>query len=215
MKLILLGSGPSLRGFDLGTLRGRSIWAINDADRWSDARSTTFSADRIWIERHKEYLQHNQGYLDIEGLYEGGPIILAWDGEPPSGYPYALWISRHRGNGLAADGVNASTSGFAALNWAVRCGAKRILLLGYDYRSDGPHRHWYDEEEPPPEPGRAVDLWPQWVGAFDEALPELQALGVQVMNGSPESAITAFPKCTPEEGLKWFDESALGSRRSS
>lgn len=50
-----------------------------------------------------------------------------------------------------------------------------------------------------------MDLWPQWIAPFNEALPELQTLGVQVTNGSPVSAITAFPKCTVEEGIRWFD----------
>lgn len=225
MKLILLGSGPSLRQFDLGhiglTRRDQYTVGINSAGLKSLA-NITFSADRLWIEKNIYWCG-----------YGARKAVFAWNGELPplcrgntliSLNPCAEcggirilkkrpdwqdhrnihWIARRRCNGFAADGVNGSTSGFGALNWAVRCGAKRILLLGYDYRSDGPHRHWYDEEETT-EPGRAVDLWSQWVTPFDEALPELRQLDVQVMNGSPESAIRAFPKCTPEEGLRWFD----------
>lgn len=192
MKLILLGSGSSLRGYQFdGT---RPVLAINSAAWWSRVTCSLFSADQLWIERNEWRIRRSNR-----------PITLAWANEPPVwDEPRITWVARRRCNGFAADGVNGSTSGFAALNWAVRCGAKRILLLGYDYRSHGPYRHWYDEEEPT-EPGRAVDLWPQWIAPFNEALPELQALGVQVMNASPESAITAFPKCTIDEGLKWFD----------
>lgn len=197
MKTILLGGGPSLRGVlaENGTTLPHRIVGVNSAALFYPGACAVFSSDRVWIESHRSQLERFHG-----------PVVLAWDGELPAIGHHTQWIDRHRGNGLARNGVNSSTSGFAALNWAVRCGAKHILLLGYDYRTNGQHRHWYDDPAEVLEPGRAVDLWPQWVGAFNEAVPELRALGVEVMNGSPESAITAFQKCTPQEGLRWYDD---------
>ena len=91
-------------------------------------------------------------------------------------------------------------SGFAALNVAVLKGAKRIVLLGYDYRVSRDRHHYHDGYAQWFDPH---NHWAGWAKQFDHIAARLDVLDVRVMNASPDSAITTFPRCTIEEGLAW------------
>lgn len=95
--------------------------------------------------------------------------------------------------------------GFHALNLAVQFGARRIILVGYDLHIPGGRRdqvHWHGAH------GRGLNnpapsILAKWRATFDAAAPRLKALGVEVLNASPASALTAYPKVSLEEALKW------------
>lgn len=82
-------------------------------------------------------------------------------------------------------------SGFQALNLAVQFGAKRIILVGFDMRLDhgvhwhGPHGKGLNNPRDP--------LFASWRDALNGAAPTLAALGVEVLNASAISALTAYP----------------------
>lgn len=197
-RIVLLGGGPSVKTLDLNRLRGLHVLGINGAAFASGARC--FSADRLWIETNiKQAIAHQP--------------IFAWSGQlPPNGGDITTWLQRVRSYGLSDDARVChvpTTSGYGALNWAYGWGAKRILLLGYDYCSNG-ERHWYPNGGDPDGDTageRALDLWDQWAPAYESTLPQLQAAGVEVLNASAQSRITAFPRCSPEEGLAWMTSS--------
>lgn len=90
-------------------------------------------------------------------------------------------------------------SGFHALNLAVQFGAKWIALVGYDMRCDR-GLHWHGKHIPGlnnPTPQNVE----RWRRVTDEAAPMLAALGVTVVNCSPISALTAYPKMSLKEAL--------------
>lgn len=65
-------------------------------------------------------------------------------------------------------------------------GAARILLLGIDMRG----KHWHPEH---PEPSRDSE-YVLYRRAFDKLAPLVKKAGVEVINCSPISALTCFPK---------------------
>jgi hypothetical protein len=85
-------------------------------------------------------------------------------------------------------------SGFQALNLLVQFGCKRIALVGFDMalgtRGDvhwhGRHKHGMSNP--------AAATVKRWRGMLDGQAKRLKALGVEVVNCSPISALTAFPK---------------------
>jgi hypothetical protein len=82
-------------------------------------------------------------------------------------------------------------SGFGALNLAVQFGAKRIVLVGFDMRLDK-GLHWHGAHAGLHNPNdRNVARWRR---VIDGAAPTLKALGVEVLNASPISALQAYPK---------------------
>lgn len=69
-----------------------------------------------------------------------------------------------------------------------------IELYGFDMRRVGNRQHWFGDHAPPL--GRDLDF-ARCIRAFVEAAPQLQALGVEVINRTPGSAIRCFPCAAP------------------
>lgn len=112
----------------------------------------------------------------------------------------------HR-NGISRDPrmlMTGRNSGFQALNLSVLSGAKLILLLGFDAREGQPISHWHGEH--PRE--MPVSVHEHFRRSFTEAVSDLIAIGVRVINCSPGTAITAFEKMSIEEALKLVKEPA-------
>lgn len=71
-------------------------------------------------------------------------------------------------------------------------GVKRIALVGYDMRVDkglhwhGPHAKGLNNPTP-----KNVERWRR---VTDEAAPTLKALGIDVVNCTPDSALKNYPK---------------------
>ena len=76
------------------------------------------------------------------------------------------------------------------MNVAVHLGARRVILLGYDM-TIGPtgRRHHYEAP---------ASLLPfrMWLQHFETIVAPLEALGVEVLNCSPRTALRVFP-CRP------------------
>lgn len=99
--------------------------------------------------------------------------------------------------GVIGSGGN---SGFQALNLVVQFGAMRILLVGFDmHAANGVH--WHGEH------GRGLNNprdshFMRWRQAFGDVAKQLRVLGVDVVNASPQSALTVFPKMSVEDAMK-------------
>ena len=193
----VVGGGPSLKGFDFTRLPSLGhVFGVNQA--MVDAHCCAgISIDRLFIDANR---------LRLETFAASRELYLApgntWRKllEPVAGATYLRNVPAglSREPGTVATG---GTSGYAALNLAVLKGAKRIVLLGYDYGLiDGRH-HYHDAY-----PWHHVandQSWPAWAKQFDAAAPLLAAQGVEVVNASPQSAITCFPKMSIEDALTW------------
>jgi hypothetical protein len=88
-------------------------------------------------------------------------------------------------------------SGFQALNLAVQWGAARILLVGYDLRLDhgihwhGPHGAGLHNPN-----DRSVA---RWAAVLDGQAERLAALGLDIVNTSPISALRRYRRASLEE----------------
>lgn len=81
-------------------------------------------------------------------------------------------------------------SGFHAINLAVQFGAKRIVLVGFDMQLDrGAHWHADTVQRRKDDKGMA-----ECRDALDGCAPQFAALGIEVINASPVSALKAYPK---------------------
>lgn len=90
-------------------------------------------------------------------------------------------------------------SGFQAVNLAAHFGVRRIVLVGFDMQLRT-GIHWHGRH------GRGLNNptrhnVERWRRVLDQAAPALAALGVEVVNVSPVSALTAYPKMSLEEAL--------------
>lgn len=100
-------------------------------------------------------------------------------------------------DGISADPRalrNGGNSGYQAINLAILAGSKEVILIGFDAREPAPGAasHWFGNH-PVVEPSHVFALYRN---AFDNNAASIADAGVQVVNCSPGTAITAFPRKT-------------------
>lgn len=170
----IVGGGHSARGFDLASLRGKTVLAINESVKrlgFVGVAAAFFSLDNNWIRANYDFLEYfeEEKYLalpletwpDLDGI--SNAVYLKWShGDGLSEYPDTVCCG---GN-----------SGYAAVNVAYLKGAKKIHLIGYDLDPEVNDQHQY------------------WSPRFKSMLCQLDRAGVSVLNHNPNSFIDAFPK---------------------
>lgn len=90
-------------------------------------------------------------------------------------------------------------SGFNALNLAAQFGCVKIILVGYDMRIDK-GLHWHGKHVNALNNPTEKNVY-RWRDAVNNAAPLLKSHGIEVLNTSPISTLTNYPKTTLEEAL--------------
>lgn len=103
--------------------------------------------------------------------------------------------------GLIGSGGN---SGFQAINLAAQFGATRILLVGFDMHT-GSGLHWYGRNTWHAANNPTPPNLMRWRDTFGREAPKLRAMGIEVVNASPDSALICFEHKTIEQALEAWD----------
>jgi hypothetical protein len=191
---VLVGGGPSLRGFDFGRLKGVGhVLGINQS-MFDSPCEAGVTIDHLFISNNVEQLRvfaaSRPLYL-ITGAHAGLPVIYG-----------AVYLNSEDRLGLSSNPSvihRGSTSGYAALGIAVVKRARRIVLLGFDYgvQPDAHHYHdcysWYSKA--------SSQSWGAWARKYPWAAADCSRRGIEVINASPASVLTCFKKTTIEEAL--------------
>lgn len=114
------------------------------------------------------------------------------------------WIYGQEGGGLSPDPSYIHTgmnSGYQALGLAALFGARRIVLLGFDFCvGPGGRRHWHGDH--PKTLGNAPpNNYGRWIRAMDALAADLKRAGVEVINASRKTALKCFPRRDLSEAL--------------
>lgn len=186
---VLIGGGPSLTPADVDAVRDHArVIAINDSYLLAPWAYCLYAADRKWIDWHS----------GVPGFRGQKYTIESRDTTDRPDWT----VMRNTGVlGLESDATGLRTGhngGYQAINLAVHMGARRILLLGFDMapNPDGPS-HWFGEH-----PDKRPSPYPEMRAAFDSLIEPLKALGVDVLNCSRRTALTAFPCVALEDALQ-------------
>lgn len=191
-RAVIVGSGPSAAGAERSLAsRGRSVHviAVNDSWRLCPDADVAYACDGAWWKAR-------QGLASFQGLrltHDAGACAL---------FPGLRQVGIARGRdeilasepGVLGDGGN---SGFQAINLAVQCGARQLILVGFDMRLDR-GIHWHGKH------GRGLNNpnganVARWRCIIDGCAPQLAAMGVSVVNCSAVSMLEAFPKLPLEK----------------
>lgn len=183
----IIGGGPSLRGFDWEQLRGRKVIAINRAFEvapWADVLYWTDADFYRWYKR------------DIDSFR--GMKVTCRPAKIPSENILLLCGVRDYGLDLRPSYIcDGNNSGYGALNLAVKLGAKRIYLLGYDLHSTQDATHWHNGYNR----RHNHTIYKRLFKYFDSAVPVLNKLGVEVWNANPDSHLACFRKCSLADAI--------------
>jgi len=192
--LAIVGTGPSLKGFDFKTLQttGCKVLAVNNAIYDLPFADAVFSLDTMWINGNRAMLDslvcagHTKVFLSY--LLGRVPHI-----EGAIHLEYRVTM-----HGLSDDpgAIECGyTSGYGALNLGYLKLASPIVLFGFDF--DGGH---YCEDRY--KGSRQHDNWRKWGAHFATAVDQLRRNATTVLNASPHSHLTAFPRVSLEAGLE-------------
>lgn len=89
-------------------------------------------------------------------------------------------------------------SGFQAIAIAHRWGAKKILLLGYDFQRTGGKGHWHTDH---PRTLGNGGRFPEWVREMKSLADALKERGVEVINCTRKTALQCYQRSTIQEQL--------------
>ncbi len=85
-----------------------------------------------------------------------------------------------------------SNGGFQALNLAVQFGASKVVLVGFDMTLEK-GTHWHGKHPPGLNNPKQASV-DRWRLELDRQAPLLQAMGIEVLNASPHSRLTAYKR---------------------
>ena len=205
-RVAIVASGPSLRHFDLYRFADHpeiTTIAVNGAFRYMNKPHFWFTLDPS-VENVKiaqqAVLAGTKAIMAVPDDYGTPAARIALYKTPRiQGVHYMRRLDKPIGfpdtvSGLAeyVGEIQTGNSGFGALNAAYHMRPKKIGIFGVD----GSTGYFYTGSN-------CRDLGHLPV-LFDKAEAQLKAQGIKVVNGSPDSALNTFPKCSPEQALDWL-----------
>lgn len=186
----VLASGPAMSQMIADRLMcdGVRAIAVNTTLRLAPWADVLYAADADWWTHpaHADMLAHYRG---LRYSVSGAPSVRQLRNSGVAGFDPDPSCLRTGGN-----------SAYQAVHLAVHLGAAKILLCGFDMAPSGGACHWHG---PHPyglrETGPA--LFERWRQRFGTLAPELQRLGVDVVNVTPGSALACFRRSTLDAEL--------------
>jgi sugar phosphate isomerase/epimerase len=188
--IAVLASGPSMSADVAAAVRRagvRSI-AVNTTVQLAPWADVLYAADADWW-NHPSNADVLRAYSGLRYSVSQVPGVRQLRNSGVAGFDPDPTALRSGGN-----------SAYQAVHLAVHLGAARILLCGLDMQPQPGACHWHG---PHPyglrETGPA--LFERWRQRFATLAPELERLGVDVVNVTPGSALTCFRRSTLETEL--------------
>lgn len=194
-RVWIIGGGPSFKSFDKRLLKGEIVIAANYSYMVPASGMCVSLDDRCigWFDRGELGDEEKEVWKDWDG-------VKVFSGLLGNEYPKLLddvyHIPRTRGTCVFPPDLRAmpqsNNSGHMALLVAWALGAKEIRLLGIDLsgRKNGRQQWWH---KPHPEVA-THNPYPGMLFWFDNSAPVLRRSGVNVINYSPLSKLSCFPK---------------------
>ena len=181
--VFILGGGPSLADMDLTPLHSQRVLGVNQAYKlgpWVDA---VYFGDCGW---YAQNLTAIRGYAGLK--------ITSCGRCPEFGWRHVHRVRRTKATGIDSKSRDAvawnNNSGASAINVAYWLGAKRIVLLGFDMQLRGERKNWHDDYR---NEMKNPELFNRHLRGFPQIAKDAQALGLEILNATPDSAVTQFP----------------------
>lgn len=185
---VILASGPSLTPEQIDAVKHSTAKSIttNSTAFVAPWASVFYACDHLWFKTY-------HAKLDIK---------RCWTQDRASAERYGInYIRQSARPGLGKREVQVNgNSGFGATNLAFLFGCRRIILAGMDMRL-GPkgQRHHHPDH---PAPLVQAQQFKEWVHKGAKFFSDLREEGCEVLNATPNSALTMVKYMPLEEALK-------------
>ncbi len=195
--VFIIGGGPSLLGMDLSPIHKRRVIGVNQAYELGPWVDVLFFGDFRWWRWNED---------DIAERF-GGLIVSCAKAGHLHGIPRIKMLARSNGHGIWTGAKNRVAwnlnTGGAAINLAVHFGAKRIVLVAFDMKQDQEKglnggNNWHGKH------GRfntpKADIYEaKFLPTFEYIKKDLDELGIECVNATPNSELETFPLTSLEE----------------
>lgn len=200
----IVSGGYSASQVDLTSAPGFVI-GVNNAALHLERIDAAITMDRRWSEAHWPFFVEKAGAIKV-WMRPNNVMRLKrlpeW--KPDWVTVYQCDNKSHLMSDVPGQ-LNGTNSGGVALNLAYSLRPKTLYLFGFDY-CPGPRRemHWFARGET----GRVGDYpihtgrYAGWARQFNDVAPQFRQRGIDVVNVSASSIVTAFRKITPKEYAK-------------
>jgi len=191
-RCFLLGGGPSLKDFNWDLLKNELWIGINAA--WLKAiPSIAYTHDKRVIDLFQK--RNGDGWKALPcRVHKHKKQIV---GHKDYGGILTFEACKTWSKSLEQGLYNGNNSGVTALNLADMLGASPIYLIGFDMRKEGDANHFHDHY---PKGWRQPDkVYNNFKTSFKRIKQYIKA---EVINLTPNSALTIFPMGNLEEVLK-------------
>lgn len=204
---IIVGSGPSLTGFDFNKLKGLgTIITVNDSVKGVPFADLWFTLDPWGLHGPQLPPSTFKGKMYAAVPEDFGTLMahtVQHRTTPNKNITFLHRLRSHNKVGVSSETayklglsedkscINTGNSGYGALGLAYHLRPKKVLLLGID----GNIGYFYTKTKQ----NRALTYLPKM---FESAVPQLKAADIEVINGSVNSAVKCFPRLTVSEALK-------------
>jgi hypothetical protein len=197
----IIGGGPSATRLDTTQLAGVMRLGVNDAAFHVEC-DAFFSNDHNYALGVRASIEAFPGERHLSVWHRHQELFAGWRGVRIWRRTHGLAPAQHA-NALSSGGhATPGCSGYVALNLALQMGARRIVLFGYDFHDT--YSYFFSS---PLYPRRDI---PGVRRSFLQVAPHYAALGVEIVNANPASAITAFPVMDQEEAI-WLARQPLST----
>ena len=194
---ILLGGGPSLKGFNFSSLNGWNVVTINSSvfdfpnSKWFVTMDYTFlrkkriQCGNVDQKNRRTFVGSSAKKVFVAGF--GGDLVPC-DGTVIDRrlnlkydlglFDQVVWAKGYGGIGTSFDDFRSSSdSGYSALQLAVILGFRNIYLMGFDFVTNGnlTHYHIGYGHNPVKYNRRLKDFVPQYEGAFADIAAKTKA----------------------------------------
>jgi hypothetical protein len=185
---VILASGPSLTSEQVEFVHTKPVKTITTNSTafvapWADV---FFAVDFLWWKTYYQRVDRKR----------------CWTQDRTSAERFQLnYVRQSARPGLGKKEIQSNgNSGFASINLAYLFGCRRIVLVGMDMKL-GPkgQRHHHPDH---PAPMVQHQTFSEWVFKSVVLSRDLREAGCEVLNATPGSALTVFPKVSLEEALK-------------
>jgi hypothetical protein len=198
--VIIVASGPSLRGFPFYRLKGRGyVIAVNAAARVTPFADAWITVDTLRLAERIPHVPPFQGERYVAAPEDYGRPDAKLRCDQAERIPTVHYLRRINQVELAEDPavVHGLNSAFGALNFAYHLKPQKIVLFGVDASKLG--SYFYGARRAL---RKQTEVMARMPDVFASAVPQLEAAGIEVINASPDSAVTCFRRMDPETALR-------------
>lgn len=198
--VVIVGGGPSLKGFDLSVTRHCHVLAVNNAFELVPWAEYLYFYDARWFRWNVRKLKGFKGQLitasETAFQFPCLRVHRSWQDAP-------FGKDQYQTHGL--------DSGHMATVIAYKLGAKRIILAGFDMGFKDGESHWHPDHEIPSSEANYVARFRPQYALLNKALAEK---GVELLRCTP-SALDYLPEVSLYDEIMrnhgGLDENRMGA----